>query len=249
MNAQRFTDVLTRKYRTFRRDPLGSTGHRLRMLCDWCYVPLRYCDEQWDAHRLRRRGYVDFLASRPPHAIPPNYSDLWFLYETVRRRRPRCILEFGSGCSTVILTQALWEIQRESPSAHRRLFAVETDPYWAEVTVASLPPHLRALCDIQCSRLLEVEYEGTPALRHADVPDVVPDFVYLDGPPLTPERQVASDVLELEDRFPKEFCMVVDGRWKNLRFFRQHCRRRYRFKEVGLSLNHHLNQHVVELWE
>jgi hypothetical protein len=75
--------------------------------------------------------------------------------------------------------------------------------------------------------LLEVEYEGTPAWRHAKVPDVAPDLLYLDGPPLAPERLVAVDPLDIEDRFPPGFCLIVDGRMKASSFLTDHLKRHY----------------------
>jgi hypothetical protein len=63
------------------------------------------------------------------------------------------------------------------------------------------------------------------------VPDVVPDLLYLDGPPLSAARPVAVDPLDLEDRFPRGFTMVVDGRRSNVEFLKRHLRRTYRVHE------------------
>lgn len=248
MNGPSLNQILKRKWNTFRRDPLGSTIHRIRMLGDSCLaLPLRYGDEKWEEHQLRQRGYLALLASRPPHAFPPDCADLWFLYQTVRRRKPRTILEFGSGCSTVILAQALWENRQEADGTSR-LHSIESDPSWRDVTVHALPPHLQDICDVRYSPVREVDYEGTPAFRYVEISESVrPDMVYLDGPPLTSERQVAIDLLDLEERFSEEFCLVVDGRWRNVLFLKRYFKRRYRIREYGWSLNHSRNRHVFEL--
>lgn len=212
---------LRRKFDTFRKEPLSL----------WYRWVTKRSERQ-----LRKRGYLDFLAHRPSEALPPRFADLWFLYQTVRHRKPRYILEFGSGCSTVILAQALWDNQRKSPTkkCDGFLYSVEADPYWADVTAKSVPAHLRGLCEVRYSPLLEVEYMKTPAFQHAEIPNIAPDFVYLDGPCLTRERQVAVDVLNMEGRFPPGFCMVVDGRWINAMFLRQHLKRQYVFKPKWL---------------
>lgn len=187
--------------------------------------------QRWARYQLSRRGYLDLLSKRPAEACRPDYSDLWFLYLVVKRRSPRCILEFGSGCSTVIMAQALWESRDECfAGPERRLYSVDAHPYWANITCNSFPDHLRNICEVVYSPLLEVEYEGTPAFRHGVVPNVVPDLLYLDGPELTPERQVAVDVLDLESTFPPGFFMVVDGRKTNRDFFLRHLKRRYVYK-------------------
>lgn len=191
----------------------------------------RRSHQRWSRHQLKRRGYLDLFSTRPAHACPPNYSDLWFLYRVVRQRKPRCILEFGSGCSTVVMAQALSENVGKSPGEnHGRIYSVDADPYWTRVTTDSIPDHLREICAISYGPLLEVDHLGTPAFRHAQVPDVTPDLLYLDGPALTPEREVAIDVLDLEPKFLPGFCMIVDGRKANREFLLRHLKRRYSYK-------------------
>lgn len=73
---------------------------------------------------LQARGYLDFLAKRPPDAIPPEPADLWYLYRLVRRTKPRMILEFGSGCSTVLLAQALFDNTKESERQRGFLYSL-----------------------------------------------------------------------------------------------------------------------------
>jgi hypothetical protein len=85
-------------------------------------------------------------------------------------------LEFGSGCSTVILAQALWDNQRRSPEGGGYLYSIDADPYWAEATAKSVPTHLRKLCRIVYNPLLEVEHSGTLGFRHANVPDIALTF-------------------------------------------------------------------------
>lgn len=193
--------------------------------------------QRYSASQLRKRGYLHFLKDRPRHSIPPDFADLLFLYQTVRRRKPRFILEFGSGCSTVILAQALFDNKRDLSEETGYLFSVEVEPYWAEVTAKSMPAHLQGFYEIVYSPLLETYYAGTPVFRHAKIPDVSPDLIYLDGPPLTPQRKVAVDVLDIEGRFPAGFYMIVDGRWENVMFLRRHLRRQYRFKYRWLFHN------------
>jgi hypothetical protein len=178
-----------------------------------------------------------FLASRPANALPPNLSDLWFLYHTVTQRKPRIILEFGSGCSTAIMAQALWDNHRDASHGKTSLYSVDADAYWATATARAMPVHLRNMCHITSSPLLKVEYAGVRGFRHASIPDVAANLVYLDGPALTSDRAVAIDVLDMEDRLPDDFYMVIDGRKKNTLFLQQHMKRQYRFKARRMFRN------------
>jgi hypothetical protein len=234
-------NALKRKMDSFLQDPSGSllwyartfgnkTGGLLYGDSSWIRKQLRLALRSWSRYQLNRYGCLNLLASRPPNAYPPDCTDLWFLYRQVRQRKPRCVLEFGSGCSTVILAQALWENRRDNPKDGGFLYSVDADAYWADVTVKTMPGHLRDVCDVRHSELVEVEYAGTPGYRHAEVPDVAPDFLYLDGPDFTPGRQVAVDVVDLEPRFPAHFFMVVDGRWTNCKFLNRHLKEKYAWK-------------------
>jgi hypothetical protein len=225
--------VTKRKFHTFRKEPVRSGKDKAIGLA-------RGLLQSEGKLRLRQQGALDplavFLEQRPPGAFTPDFADLWFLYRTVRSRKPRIIFEFGSGCSTVILAQALWDNQRQS-SCSGYLYSVDADPYWAEMTARSLPVSLRECCDVSFSPLLEVEYKGTLGFRHAHIPARTPNLLYLDGPGLTPERQVAMDVLEMEDKLPQDFYMIIDGRRENTLFLQRHLRRRYRFKARRIFRN------------
>jgi len=110
------------------------------------------------------------------------------------------------------------------------LYSIEADLYWTGITKKAIPEPLLKFCEVLYSPLLDVDFSGMPAFRHSKIPDVVPNFVYLDGPALTPERQLSIDVLDIEHRFPPGFFMVVDGRKKNTAFLQQHLRRKYVYK-------------------
>ena len=47
------------------------------------------------------------LGQRPSYAKGPDYNDLWFLWNAVRKKNPKVILEFGSGWSTYVIANAL----------------------------------------------------------------------------------------------------------------------------------------------
>jgi len=184
--------------------------------------------DQWARYQLARRGLLRLLANRPPQAFGPDFSDMWFLYRAVRKQKPRCVLEFGSGCSTVMLAQALYE------NGSGQMYSIDADPHWASVTDACLPTHLRSICRVMhCPvKVLGHSNEGCPIIIHLDRPEVTPDFIYVDGPAHIDGsvNVIGIDVLELEDRLPRNTCVVVDGRPKNTAYLRQHLQRRHQLR-------------------
>jgi hypothetical protein len=215
------------KWQTFRRDPWASVSWRVRRV-----VPSLL--SAWAKHQLHRHGVLEtlvpFHARQPSSAFGPEYVDLWFLYRTVIARKPHVVLEFGSGCSTVVLAQAVWKNRAQFPQRGDYFYSIDADPFWARTTAQAMPEHLREVCQVEYSPLVEIEHAGTLGFRHAKVPQVIPNLVYLDGPGLTPTRQMAIDVLDMEERWPDDFYLVIDDRQANTRFFQTALRRAYRFK-------------------
>lgn len=192
--------------------------------------------------RLRRLGYLGFVAARPAGALAPQGGDLWFLYRLVRAQKPRLVMELGSGCSTVILAQALYDNAQKDPNRNGRIISLDGMADWAEVTRASLPEHLAGICEIRHAEAVEEDRGDDRGFRYAELPDGNPDLLYVDGPALRPDRKICFDALHLQDRFPPGFAMVVDGRHDTVRYFRRHLAGRYR-----ISRNHWLHNTRFDL--
>ncbi len=179
--------------------------------------------------RLTALGYDDYLKSRPVEAKPVKWDDLWFLYQQIRQKKPRCVLEFGSGCSTVIMAQALFD-NIEAGDEAGTLLSIDNMEKWADVTRSTIPEHLNKLCNvIHCTKMSVME-DSDRVWRHKDLPDFKPDFVHLDGPTLSPEVRVAADLVHLEHTFEFPFTLVIDGRPENAEYLRQKLTGQYRFR-------------------
>lgn len=186
---------------------------------------------RWHRYRLSKYVDLDFLAKRPKHGYESDFSDFWFLYQAVRRKKPRVILEFGSGGSTVVLAKALHDNNLERPGEQGYLHSIDDQRYWADVTRSILPPFLKEVCEVHHIPTVEIEYEGTPCFRHSTLPDVVPDMIYLDGPSFTKERKIAVDILDMEHKLPPDILLIIDGRVRNTEFLRQHLKRPFQFRD------------------
>ena len=91
-------------------------------------------EKYWARRVLKNLGYLDFLEKRPPGSFSPETDDLWYLYRLVRSRKPKVILEFGSGCSTVLLAQALFDNAKESEIQKGFLYSMDVSENWGQVT-------------------------------------------------------------------------------------------------------------------
>jgi hypothetical protein len=221
-------DDLTRKLTHLARDPLGVTVRRIRALGH------SVDSERWAKVRLAQYGALsmlgDFVAKRPKDAIGPVYTHLWYLYKTVRKRKPRVALEFGSGCSTLVIAKAL------SDNKEGFLYSVDSSSQWAESTFNCIPSPLRSFFEISYSPIsVETEDSGLCLLKHERIPDVIPNFVFLDGPPLA-QGEVAVDLLQMVDRLPQDFMLVIDKRWENTAFLKKHLKGNYAIRQNHLTV-------------
>jgi hypothetical protein len=205
----------------------------------WIRRRVRRMQYIYTGWRLRRRGLLDAFADRPAEAFKPDTADLWYLYTLVRRRRPMCVLEFGSGCSTVVIAAALRDNHRAAGGPAGRIISVEGQQNWADLTDRTISPELRPYAQVVYAPAVECDVAGTPGFRYdpSAFPAVVPDLIYLDGPELTPTRKVTANPLDLEPLLRPGCVVVVDGRLDAQAFLKKHFARRWRHRVNGLLVN------------
>jgi hypothetical protein len=183
---------------------------------------------------------------------PPEPADLVAIHKLIRRRKCFTIMEFGVGYSTIVMADALlknqhdWENLAEKPATRNRfmfqLFSVDGSPEWIDCTQKRIPKHLADRVHLQLSEVEAGTFNGQICHYYMDLPDIVADFIYLDGP--SPkhvkgkinglsfhcdERTVMSaDLLLMESTFLPGTFILVDGRTNNARFLENNFKRKYK---------------------
>ena len=228
-------------YRRLRQDPL-DVAHRLGLV-----------------DRLRRRRYDAArnytIANGLEHLVLPSLGagefpscgvaskliDVHRLHVLIRQRKPNQILEFGCGVSTLWMADALLRNQKETGKLGH-IHVVETSTEWVEIVRNHLEPDQANLVSFTVSSC-RLRRQGSTLCHEFDqLPDVVPDFLYLDGPSpsetvgdvkgLTCRNRtvVCSDPLLYESTWGPKFMMLIDSREANMEFLRSRLKRRYRFR-------------------
>jgi len=137
-----------------------------------------------------------------------NPTDLLDLLHLVRTRRPKLVVELGSGTSTVWLAYVLEQLGG-------RLISLDHDPGYAAKTRAALAQHrLTEVAEVRDAPLRTVELEGrdypwydTGAL--ADVEGV--DLLLIDGPPAKTGPDARYPAMRvIEHRLADAATVVVD---------------------------------------
>jgi hypothetical protein len=213
------------------------------LVASWC-VPSNFLSRitrPWARQRARNylaREQVPVVAGTTGE-IAANPVDLANLHRLIRRRRPSVVLEFGTGFSTVVIADAL------SRNGAGRLWTVDASAAWIDNTRGKLPEHLRDLVDFRHTTARAVEHDGQLCALYDSLPDIVPDFIYVDGPStrdvqgsvrglsFAPEsaefrRIVSADPLLLESTLQVGAFMLLDSRYNTAHFLAWALRRRWR---------------------
>lgn len=182
-----------------------------------------------------------------------NKSDLVYLHKLVRSKKSFTSLEFGVGFSTIVIAHAHYmnKIEFDSLTIKKELrnsqlfkhFVVESNEFWLANTKANFPETLKDFVSFNFSECRINLYNGQICSLYDSIPNIVPDFIYLDGPdPLDvkgeinginfscKERTIISgDILLLESTLLPGTNILVDGRVNNCRFLKNNFKRNFKF--------------------
>jgi hypothetical protein len=142
------------------------------------------------------------------------WSDYLELYTTVRRLRPRAVLECGSGLSTCVIA---WALRENGDAGSRPVFVSleESDAYHAEV-VHAFPDDLRPFVELLHRPRRERSYGGRLGCGYEDVPPHDYEFVFIDGPTLRSVPGGAkcfnADIVDIVRRAPGTVEALLDQR-------------------------------------
>lgn len=162
------------------------------------------------------------------------------------------VLECGVGYSTIVIADALrkneadWNALADRPVLRNRFmfrcFTVDASKSWLELAEAKFPVELKPFVTFHHSGVRIGTHNGQVCHFYENLPDIVPDFLYLDGPDPNDvqgtinglsfqceERTVMSgDPLLMESTLLPGFYMLLDGRTNNARFLQRNLTRDYK---------------------
>jgi len=193
-------------------------------------------------HADYEEGTFDTVSDALDIPFPPEAGDLVRIHQLIRSRKCFTVLEMGLGFSTVIIADALaknqadWEALEHTPEIRNRfmfqLFSVDSSVEWIEVCKQRFPELLRDRVHFHHSEVEIGTFQGQLCHYYSQLPDIVPDFIYMDGPSpkdvkgtlnglsfQCDERTVmAGDLLLMEPVLLPGTFILVDGRTNNARF-------------------------------
>ncbi|MDR2626203.1 MAG: hypothetical protein LBC37_07720 [Zoogloeaceae bacterium] len=189
-------------------------------------------------------------ANKVPY--PPDVDDLVRLHRLIRERRVLTVLEFGVGFSTIVMADALAKNKADHEADFLAegirclypfsLFSVDADANWIGI-VQKNAKCMGGGVNFLHSAVHIGTFHDRLCHYYDALPDVMPDFIYLDGPAGDQvvghvdgssfagnmERTVMSaDLLRLEPTLTPGTFILVDGRVNNARFLRNNFQREWK---------------------
>lgn len=150
-------------------------------------------------------------------------TDYHLLHRYVAMRRPRRVLEFGSGVTTVVMAHALAESHRGDIAGH--LYSLEAIPQFHENVKEILPGALRSYVTPICSPRREGVWRGEIwGFGYSELPPGPVDLVFVDGPTEYRDDEarqrgikgVCLDLLDLLERDPDvRLDVVIDQKFNS----------------------------------
>lgn len=211
-------------------------------------------------------------SAKPPAAFEekpfePKHADLARLHFLCMSRKPLSVLEFGSGFSTAIMADAMRRLHAEyAPWAKQNLrnplpfhvHAVEEEHRFVEITRRRLTGGLDRFATVAHSSVEACLHDNRLATVYSKLPNVAPDFIYLDGPSQYATAQeinglslahparmpMSADILRLEFLLEPGALILVDGRTANARFLKSYLRRDWTYRHMPAG-----DVHLFELQE
>ncbi len=167
---------------------------------------------------LAREGVLEtihsFQRKRAKGAFQPDLVDLYYLYEHIRKHRPKTVLELGSGISTAVMALAL------ARNGEGHLFSLESSKEWAESTAASLAAELRPYATVEHHQAVAVDVLGHATYCFEDPPVDAAEMIYIDGAAHDDAIFQGAENLESMD-LRSGTCIYIDSRVNAVEYFKR----------------------------
>lgn len=163
------------------------------------------------------KSFLSLRDESAPGAFGLELDDIIYYLAVVNILQPASILELGSGTSTAafIFHQAL-------SSRHLRFTTLDGSSFWLNSTKSAILKtlsqnelaHENIQMNFVDSPIVEYSYNKFNCLGYEKFPNLMQDFIFIDGPPLTSDRQACLDPL-LHGVVNEQTVLMVDGRNTN----------------------------------
>lgn len=153
--------------------------------------------------QARRPGFKYY---QPDVTTNIDYTDSLTLYEWIKRHKPKEVLEFGPGVSTLVIAQALHE------NGFGRVTAIENMEKFFQKAKESCPSRLLPYIDFHLYPVVKKSYGPFNGVGYEHIPDRPYELIFVDGPNYDVSSEFDVDVLDVIAKSETPVCAFVDSR-------------------------------------
>jgi hypothetical protein len=210
------------------------------------YIGVDYDDRLWN--KINKKW--ESIDPNNSTEFPPDFFDLVRLHYLLRLRKVRIVLEFGVGKSSSVFVDAIRKNKTEYEEYVNKnlrvtnpfkVYSIDNNKYWMEKVTKAIDK--KEFLEIIFSDCHMSEYNGKICTFYDCLPNIRPDFIYLDGPAQFgvkehirgistdfPDRMpMAADILAIEYFLEPGTMIVVDGRTANARFLKNNLQQNWQY--------------------
>lgn len=196
--------------------------------------------------RLFRKHFLQILAKKKfyknyniqfPQSVPfkyIDYIDLNNLIETIKKNKPKTVLELGSGYSTYAIIYALNEVHNDNDF---EFFSVDQTKEYQEVLIRDFPEKYKKKINFIHRKTYVEKFKNQEMSFFENLPNKKFDFIYEDRMD-HPEALIAGDIIKFENNMLKEhdnFFFIIDGMFNTCEFYIKNLFYNYEFDTNSIS--------------
>jgi len=110
------------------------------------------------------------------------FPSLYRLVKIILKKKPKYILELGTGISTAVLAETILHIKKKDPNYHCKFVSMESVQEWYDMAKQLLPKNYEEIVEIILGKRELYEYLMFRGYVHSNIPNYSFDFIFLDGP-------------------------------------------------------------------
>lgn len=140
-----------------------------------------------------------------------------FLHLMIRKRKPKYILECGTGKTTMIMAQAMLENMAET-GVTGKIVSMEDQKKWYDHQVSLFPEKFKDIVDLCYSPSEIYNYAFVRGTVYKEIPDYPYEFMFVDGPSQSviengERKQLCNmDFIRLVEKSSTPITAILDGR-------------------------------------
>lgn len=142
------------------------------------------------------------------------HGDIYFLYNFVKTKKPKSILEFSTGASTAYLCLAIKETQLIDNSYNPIFYSLENSHLWIEHQKKIFPKELSNFVKILKSNISLVKCKGQEMVEYLNMPDLAYEMIHVDGP--NPNETYGNyrvkNTIDIINKYNHDCTVVFDNR-------------------------------------